>query len=339
MGSIVKQMLFVVLAVISLFPPLWGKQYKIATVAWIGWSPLHVASERGFWRDQGVDLSVIHYDDPTVILEAIKAGKIDFAMDMAGSLVGIFMKGEPVRAIVETNWSHGGDKIIVKVGDRLESHKKAPLGVFLLQPSCLFFLDRYLNTIDLTISDFRIIEINSRDLTAQFIAGRLPAIVNYEPWATYALKRGNGEVLATSADFAGCIPEVMWGYQSVLEKIPVKDIYGIIKGWITAVQWINDPVNRAAYYQILKERTFEGDITLTQKDFSSMLNNVRIHDPGMLYERNRDDGGLEKYLTNLHFFLEQHHIMTRDFTPRDIFDNRYILEVLDKNQVECGSYR
>ena len=57
-----------------------GKVYKIATVAWIGWSPLHVAQEKGFWDELDIAVKVVNYDDPIVILEAIKTGRIDFAM-------------------------------------------------------------------------------------------------------------------------------------------------------------------------------------------------------------------------------------------------------------------
>ena len=56
-----------------------GKRYKVATVAWIGWSPLHVAQENGYWRELGLDVEVIVYDDP-IVIQAIKE-KIDPFMD------------------------------------------------------------------------------------------------------------------------------------------------------------------------------------------------------------------------------------------------------------------
>ncbi|MDY6822885.1 MAG: ABC transporter substrate-binding protein [Thermodesulfobacteriota bacterium] len=304
------------------------RSYRIATVAWIGWSPLHVAAANGFWDGLGVDVAVVDYDDPIVILEAIKAKKIDLAMDMVGSLVGIYMKGEPVVAIAETNWSHGGDKIIVREGDCLKNHKNDVLGVFLKQPSCLFFLDRYLQQVNLQLSDFRIVEVNSYDLSAQFIAGRLPAIVNYEPWANEAVRHGNGEVLATSADFRGCIPECMWGYRQVIGRIPDEDIHNILRGWIKAVRWLKDPANREAYFQILREKTFRTKADLTDEEISAMLKNVAIHYADTLYERNRNAGGLFGYLQALKGFLERNDMLQKNFVPADVFDNQWICHVL-----------
>lgn len=331
MRSFGNQILIMLFFIISAVASAEGRQYRIATVAWIGWSPLHVASVNGFWDDLGTDVAVIRYDDPIVILEAIKAKKIDFAMDMVGSLVGVYMKGEPVVAIAETNWSHGGDKIIFRKGDRLVNHKTDVLGVFLRQPSCLFFLDQYLQKVNLKLSDFRIVEINPRDLSAQFIAGRLPIIVNYEPWANEALKHGNGEVLATSADFSGCIPECLWGYRRVIRSIPEDDIRNVLSGWIRAVRWLQNPANQNAYYHILKTKTFKTETGLINEDFSDMLKNVRIHNPHELYERNHDAGGLSEYLLALKLFLRRNDMLEKQFSPEDIFDNQFILHVL-KNE-------
>lgn len=326
-----KWLLFMVIALLPL-TTLCGRTYRIATVAWIGWSPLHVAAEKGFWNTQGIDVSVISYDDPIVILEAIKAGKIDFAMDMAGSLVGIYMEGEAVVAIAETNWSHGGDKIIVKQGHSLEAHRGDVIGVFLHQPSCLYFLNRYLEQRKLHLSDFRVVEINPRDLSAQFIAGRLPAIVNYDPWATLAVRDGNGEILATSADFEGSIPECLWAYRQTLEETPDNDIHRILRGWIRAVRWMKNPAHQTEYLQILKHTTFAQETALTPADLTAMMSEVRIHDPEAMIERNRRGGGLDSYLDSVEAFLRENHLLKRDVSPQELFDNRYIMHVLNRHQ-------
>ena len=164
--------------------------YRIGTVPWAGWSPLHVAEAEGFWRDEGVAVTVVSYDDPVIILEAIKAERIDFAMDMAGSLVGLYMDGVPAVILAETNWSHGGDKIIVKAGHDVSEYRGEPIGVFLKKPSCLYFLDKYLTTVGLRVADFRIVELEPDDLAAQFIAGRIPVILDYDPHAVRAVKEG-----------------------------------------------------------------------------------------------------------------------------------------------------
>ena len=90
------------------------RTYRIATVAWAGWSPLQAAEVKGFWTELGIKVQPVTYNDPTLVLEAVRDNRVDFAMDMVGSIASLYMNGEPAVIIAETNWSHGGDKIIVK---------------------------------------------------------------------------------------------------------------------------------------------------------------------------------------------------------------------------------
>jgi NitT/TauT family transport system substrate-binding protein len=302
--------------------------YRIATVAWAGWSPLHVAQEKGFWKRLGVDVEVIDYDDPIVILEAMKAGRIDFAMDMAGTLVGVYMDGTPVVALAETNWSHGGDRIIKKPGLSLRDHVGRPAGVFLDRPSCLYFLHLFLAPRGLRVSDYRIVEINPQDMTAQFAAGRLPFIVSYDPWALEARRRGNGVCLATSSDFEGCIPECLWAYEDRLRTIPPEDVRKIIQGWIRAARWIRAPDHWAEYREILNRRTYRKRTPFDDAELRRLLSGVKIHDPAGLIERNRTDGGLYGYLRSLRAFLREEGMLRRTYEPADIFDNRFVMEAL-----------
>ncbi len=312
-------------------------QYTVATVAWMGWSPLHVADAEGFWNARGLDVRVINYDDPIVILEAIKAGRIDFAMDMIGSLVGVYTDGTPVVALAETDWSHGGDNIIVKQGHRLSQHLGEPLGVFLKLPSCLYFLGQYLEQQGLTLADFRIVEIHAEDLAAQFIAGRIPAIVDYEPWALRAVTDGNGKVLATSADFEGCIPEGLWGYRDHLAALPPEDVVRFLLGWIDAVVWLHDPDHWEAYAAILNARTFRGLPDYRDAELRRMRSHVRIHLPGMLRRRNEAEGGLVRYLRSLRGFLKRNGLLKTTFHPKEIFDNRFIRNALDRYRTESAN--
>ena len=50
---------------------------------------------------------------------------------------------------------------------------------------------------NLRLLDFRIVEMGPEDLAAQFRAGRIPVIVNYEPWVTQAQRKTGAKVLAS----------------------------------------------------------------------------------------------------------------------------------------------
>jgi NitT/TauT family transport system substrate-binding protein len=325
----IRKILLIITLFSLLLPAAAGaRTYKIATVAWAGWSPLHVAQAKGFWKDQGIDVEVVNYDDPIIILEAAKAEKIDLAMDMAGSLVGLYMAGEPVVAIAETNWSHGGDKIIVQKGHSIQEFKQQPLGVFLNLPSSLYFLHCFLEAQGLAVSDFRIVEIHPDNLAAQFIAGRIPVIVNYDPWASLALEKGNGTELANSSQCEGCIPECLWAYQKRLQTIPDEHIRKILKGWIRAAEWTFQPENQGEYLDILNKMTFHNLPDYSKEKLLEIINGVKIHNRKAFIENNRTGGGLEVYLTRLKSFLAAAGRLKKDYDNSEIFNNQWIMEVL-----------
>jgi len=304
--------------------------YRIATVAWMGWSPLHVAQAKGMWAELGLAVQVVDYDDPMVIVEAIKAGAIDFAMDMAGSLAGIYMQGEPVVALAETDWSHGGDKILIRPGDQLAGLVDRPVGVFLKLPSCLYFLGLGLARHGMRLNQFRVVEIGAEDLAEQFMAGRLPLMVNYQPWVDRAIKATGARVLATSADFPGAIPECMWCYRPTLARVPREHLVKLIMGWIAAVRWSQDKANWGEYQDILNQRTFAGHPSFSAEKLSGMLASVRIHGPDMLARRNQRGGGLDQYFTKLKAFLKANNLLARDFTPAELFDPQYVMEAVQR---------
>ena len=215
-----------------------AESYKIGVVPWAGWSPAHVAMAKGFWKDQGVDVMVFNFSSNMETNTALTKKRIDIGFDMIGTAVGLFMEGAPVVVIAETDWSHGGDKIIVKKNLNLKENMGMPIGVYIDKPSVTYFLNKYLASEGLNISDFKIIQMETDFLAKNFIIERpFKVIVSYDPDAIKAERECNGSVEATSATYEGCIPEGMLMMKDRLAEIPKTDLVKFIKGWSVAAHW------------------------------------------------------------------------------------------------------
>ena len=319
----------VTIIVLSLNIPVQARTYKIAVVPWVGWSTAHVAEAKGFWKAEGVDVKVFNFPSNQAIHTALKNKRIDIGFDMIGTAIGLYLEGIPLTVLVETDWSHGGDKIIVKQDADAAGLKGKPVGVYLNQPSVLYFLNQYLTSIGLTLSDVRVVEMETDVLADKFIEGIFQVIVSYDPDALRAEREGNGKVVATSATYEGCIPEGMMALNDVLKEIPKDDLHNILAAWVKAAAWSVDPANWNEYMEILNAHTFKDDAPYSEADLQEMVSAVRIHDAARLLERNRDGGGLQAYLNNLKAFLNANGMLKNDFTPEDIFDNSSIVEVLE----------
>ena len=309
-----------------------ARTYRFAWIPWIGFSPLHVADAKGFWKEEGIDLKPVKCTDPHDMIHLFKEKRVDVMIEMIGSGVGLYLEGVPLTILMETDWSHGGDKIILKKDVNPSNLKGKPVGVYLNKPSVTYFLNRWLSTAGLKLSDVKPVEMEPKHMTDNFISGMFDLMVCYDPEALRAEKEGRGTVAATSATYEGCIPEGIMVLKEVLTGIPKEDIANILKGWVKAVKWINDPANHKEYADIINTRIFADAVPYSEKEIEAICSTVRTHDSETMRERNRDDGGLYAYLTDLKVFLTENSMLTKDFAPKDVFDNHVILEVLKAEQ-------
>jgi NitT/TauT family transport system substrate-binding protein len=306
-----------------------ARTYKIATATWIGWSPNNVADVKGFWKAQGLEVEVLNYPNPVEAYAALANQRVDIINTMIGSGVGFYLKGTPCAILAELDWSMGGDRLVLKKGLDPQALKGQPFGVYASEPSLLFFLHQYLSAHQMKLSEVNLVEMDGENLAINFIAGRLRAIADYDPHGLRAEKEGNGETVATAGTYPGSIPEGYVARADVLQTIPRADLVKILKGWIQAVQWINDDTNWAEYAQILNTKTFEGIGPFSEADLQAMRDNdASIHDVPTLIARNQAGGGLLTYLQELKTMLQENNLLTKDFTPEALFDPSAIMEAL-----------
>lgn len=249
---------------------------------------------------------------------------------MMGSWIGMVQDGVPLTLLGETDWSHGGDKILAKKGFKIETLKGQTVGVYLNKPSVTYFLDQFLKKGNLKLSDVKVVELEPETITNNFISSKFNVIVNYDPQALRAEREGNGVVVATSATFPGCIPEGFVSRSEVVKEIPENDLVTFFAGWIEAVKWINNKTHWEEYKKILNEKTFEGEKPYSEKDLKDMLDSVSIHDPKMQFERNQAGGGLAKYVKNINLFLKENGNLKKDFSAESLVDTKALVEALSK---------
>lgn len=308
--------------------------YKIAVVPWVGWSPVYVAEAEGFWQDLGVDVEVVSLESNIRMNQALMEGDVAIQFDMLGSAVGRFEEGHPVVIIAETDWSDGGDKIIIKKGRDVSELKNGTVGVYLDEPSLTYFLNCYLSKHQLQVADFTLQQESPDDGLSKFVNGEFPILVTYDPYATTAVDRGGGVVVATSADYPGSIPEGMLMLKSTFEQTPKADLEKIIQGWAKAAAWSDDPDNWEQYQQILNDRVFAGVSPRSEADLKALFNEVKIHSPLQMLERNEKGGATEAFLEEMRSFLAANHALKRDFLPEKIFFGEVVHDALSGRKLE-----
>jgi len=319
---------FIIMAALSFADEAHSKTYRIAVNPWMGFAPANIAETKGFWKEQGIDVQVIVLPDLSDTQKLLKNKLVDIEMDIIGSAIEMYMQEIPVVIIAETDWSNGGDQIIIKKDTDIRTLKGGTIGVYVNQVALTYFLGQYFSKNSLKLSDFQLLEMELKPLTDKFTAGILKIIVSYEPESSRAVREGNGKAAATSADYEGCIRDGMMMLKDNFKATPKDDLVKIFKGWIKAVKWINDEKNFKEYVDILNKRIFKDEKPYSEDTIREMLHEVRIHDAKTMAERNKDGGGLYTHLKDVNAFLKANNLLKKDFKPEDLFDNKIILEAL-----------
>jgi NitT/TauT family transport system substrate-binding protein len=295
-----------------------AERVRLAISAWTAWTPALAGETQGLWRDLGIDAVVTVMANDDEVRRALAEGRTDLSLAMIGNHVGGILAGQDLVILGETDWSHGGDKVVMRRGVKPADLRGTTVGIYLDQPSVRFFLHRALTTNGLSDADVHIAEmIDTGALSDAFVDGKYPLIVNFDPEALRAVREGDGRVLASSATFPGVIPE---GFAMRRGALSPDVLARFFRGWFAAVAWSREPANWATYAALMRTKAFT--TRTTEADLLTMVAAVRIHDAKVALERNAPDGGLEKYLTEVAEYLRASGSLPQTWDAKRVVDTK-----------------
>ena len=186
-----------------------SRKYRIGLGPWIGFGPLYLAQEKGFFKEAGLDVELIVLTGIAERNSALKSGKIDALaapVDYFVLSAGNHLSTTVVMAIEE---SVGGDGIvakndITKIGD-LRGKKVA----FQRGLQSEFFVRALLRENGVSMKELETVDMETDQAGAAFISGRLDAAAVWEPWLTKAKEQGGGHVLASTKEFPNLIVDCL----------------------------------------------------------------------------------------------------------------------------------
>jgi len=211
-----------------------AKSFKVATLTWVGYAPIHLALKKGFFKGIDVELAVI--EDTAARRAALTSGKVQASVDIVDSFANALATGMPASVVLKLDDSMGGDGIVVKreinsVKDLRGKSVAYPQG----QPSH-FFLLALLKKNGMTIKDLVSKHMEADQAGVAFVSGDVDAAVTWEPWLTKASKTKHGKVLTTSRETPGLIVDVFTVRNDFLKQSP-DVVEAFIKGWFEAIEY------------------------------------------------------------------------------------------------------
>jgi NitT/TauT family transport system substrate-binding protein len=192
---------------------------KIGYSVWVGYGPLFIARDKGYFKDEGLDIELVKVEDPKDRFAALSGKQLDGLVTTLDTMTLYWRAETPFVAILGLDESSGGDGIIVRKALNIASVKDLKgkkIGVNVGSVSH-FLLDYLLQQNGLSDADVTLVKMKQGDVPAALIAGQVDAGVTWEPHLSKAAKDPNLAILTTSKDTPGLIVDTLLLRRDVLE--------------------------------------------------------------------------------------------------------------------------
>lgn len=212
---------------------------KLGMSTWIGYAPLYLAKEKGFFQKRGIEVEVVVIESPADRRAAFAGDKIQGMATTVDTHVMTAAAENPiaVKQVLALDDSNGGDGIVAKKEIKtIKDLKGKTVAAQLGAGASYFWLNYVLSQNGMKFSDIKAVDMKAGDAGAAFVAGKVDAAVTWEPWLSRAKDTPFGSVLLASDKTPGIIVDSLAFKPDFLKKRG-EDVKKIVAGWNEAVQF------------------------------------------------------------------------------------------------------
>lgn len=232
-------------ALLAFAAPADAGSLKLAHSTWVGYGPFYVARDKGFFKEEGVDVELVVMEDTPIKMGAFMAGQLDIVASTADEFP-IYMKpGIGVRYVLAVDNSKGGDGIVATKDITSVEGLKGKKVAFEQGSVSQFFLNALLKDAGLSQADIEAVNMAATDAGVAFAAGQVDAAVTWEPALSQGAKAENAHILLTSADKPGLITDVIAATDATL-KDKGDDVKAFVRAWYKALDFIKSNPDEAS---------------------------------------------------------------------------------------------
>jgi NitT/TauT family transport system substrate-binding protein len=221
-------------------PAFAGEQIKIAVSVWLGYAPLYLAKEKGFYQKRGLDVDVVVINSPVDRRAAFAADRIQGFATTVDTLVMTAAAETPipVKQVLVLDASHGADGLVAKKAIKtIQDLKGKTVAGQMGGGASYFWLNWVLAQNGMKLSDLKMVDMRAPDAGAAFVAEKVDAAVTWEPWLHRAKATPHGHVLYSSDKTPGIIVDSI-GFKPEFLAKRGDDVKKIVAAWNEAIAFM-----------------------------------------------------------------------------------------------------
>ncbi len=236
------------------------EKVSIAFQKWVGYGPLYLAKEKGFFKEEGIELVFIDEQLDSARRDAFKQGMLDCEAGTIDLLVSKRAQDTPIVAVLEIDHSLGSDGIVATEEIRTIEDLIGKKVAFARDNVGETFISYLFYKKGLSLEDITIVPKGPDDADAwlTFLNGEVDAAVTWEPWLSKAAERPGGHILISTKDEPKIIIDTLNVREDIVKNNP-ELVKGLMRGRFKALKYYKEnPVEAseiiARHYDITPEK-------------------------------------------------------------------------------------
>jgi NitT/TauT family transport system substrate-binding protein len=290
----------------------------VAHATWVGYGPLHIAKELGYFKEQGLDVNLTIIEDESQYAAALASGNIDGLGNVIDREVIHFAKGTPETVIFAMDESTGGDGVVAAGDIKAVADLKGRTVALDKSSTSYFFFLSILEKNGVKEDEVNIQEMGASDAGAAFVAGKVDAAVTWEPWLTNAGQREGGHVLMSSREMPGTIVDVFVMNDNFMAKHPEAPAK-MARAWFKAIEWYK--ANPAKGDEIMAKA-----FGLSAAEVADMAKGVTFKGAAENLAFVKPGQGLYAVADRAIRFWKEKGIIEKDVTAADFVTDKFVVE-------------
>jgi NitT/TauT family transport system substrate-binding protein len=212
---------------------------------WIGYSPLYIAAEKGFFKEGGLDLEVKVFSSTGEADSAIAAGRIDSINNVTSEAVSLMSKFQDFRIVQIADSSLGGDGILARNDVKSIADFKGREIAVELNSVSHFFLLQVLQEAGLSGNDVKLTNVTPDAAAAAYSSGKADIAVTYAPFLQQANQgQKDGRVIYDTSKMPTAIMDLYVFRSQFVQEHP-QAVQGFVNGIFKAQEFLKTNTQEA----------------------------------------------------------------------------------------------
>lgn len=217
----------------------------IGQSTWVGYAPLFIAQEKGFFEKYGADIQIQVIESAADRRSALLADQIHAMSSTVDTHIMTDAAGIDIVQVLALDTSDGGDGVVaVSDINSIADLQGKKVALDTTGGASFFWFQYLLREEGMTLDDLDVQSMGSGDAGSAFVAGNVDAAVTWEPWLTNAKSTDFGKVLMDSSETPGIIVDSIGMKKEFIDAYP-GTVRALVLGWYDALAYIESDYDDA----------------------------------------------------------------------------------------------